>query len=222
MAKRPSAGAQAPSAPRPLMNLDAEQLLREGMAAHHRGDQDHLRECLRELEHRSTSRAAEVEEELAALLGDRSPPTGQPPPQPGFQGRAEHQQLQDALCQLGQIRGLIVKTNCSIGGGFRPDVLWYKLSPDEHPQAGAHAVFEIEFGEAAALSKSLASLKHAHDLWGGVKLYLFVPKRNRPRVDSRLGMVSGAFHEIRKHLTVISTEECSADLRGLWKLLALD
>ena len=90
---------------------------------------------------------------------------------------------------------------------------------------GGHAAFEIEFGEAAALSKSLASLKHAHDLWGGIKLYLFVPGRTRQRVDSRIGgggMVNGAFHEIRKHLSIISIEDYSADLHALWKLLALD
>ena len=54
-----------------------------------------------------------------------------------FQGRTEHRALQDALCKLGRMRGLIPRTNHSIGD-FRPDVLWYKLHPDEHPQAGAH------------------------------------------------------------------------------------
>lgn len=125
-----------------------------------------------------------------------------------FQGRREHRELQQALVELAEIRGCFARTNVSIGAGFRPDVLWYRLDPDEHPNVGFSYVFEIEFGTSAAVSKSLASLKHAHDL-GCSKLFLFVPPESLKRVESKAGLElrQGAFHEIAQELNIIGIEE---------------
>ncbi len=137
----------------------------------------------------------------------------------GVQGREEHQQIQQALIDLGTMRGYAVRSNHAIGGGYKPDVLWFKLKPEEGH--GAHYVFEIEFGEAAALSKSLASLKHAHDRWNS-RLFLIAPEKKRAAIDARLGgMLAGAFHEIQDHVQVISVEECPTDVRELGRLLKL-
>lgn len=136
-----------------------------------------------------------------------------------FQGRPEHQRLQQLLHQLGTVQKMHVRVNRDIGGGFRPDVVWYKLDPERHPRAGAHAVFEIEFGESAAIAKSLASLKHAFDLWPA-RLFLFVPEYRLPVVNARVdGMADGAFHEIKDQLTLHAVESCPNELFELAKLL---
>jgi hypothetical protein len=87
--------------------------------------------------------------------------------------------MQQSLVELGDLRRFHVRTNHPIGAGFKPDVLWFRLNPSEHTNAAPIAAFEIEFGSAQAIAKSLSSLKHAFDL-GTQKLFLILPS---DRVD---------------------------------------
>lgn len=121
---------------------------------------------------------------------------------PGTQGRPDHKKLQNSLIELGTLRGYHVKTNYSIGAGFKPDVLWYRLNPDEH-KAAPIKVFEIEFGSAQAIAKSLSSLKHAFDL-GAQELFLILPSDRVSGASLRLG---GAFHEIARSIRVLPVEK---------------
>lgn len=135
----------------------------------------------------------------------------------GLQGGAEHRAIQLMLCQIGKIKEYHVRTNYGIGAGVKPDVLWYKLEPEKN--GGAALVVEIERGTAAALQKSLASLKHAHDRYPGARLRLIVPKSRISAVEVRLG---GMFHEIQNNLKTHSIEECSnIDIYSLAKKLDL-
>lgn len=96
-----------------------------------------------------------------------------------------------------------IRTNHDIGAGLRPDVLWFKLTPENNN--GPALVVEIERGSSAALQKSLSSLKHANDRWPGTQLRLIIPHRRRSAVEEKL---TGAFHEIRGNIKIVSIEEC--------------
>ncbi len=128
---------------------------------------------------------------------------------PSFQGGPDHQDMQRRLYELGRTREFVVRTNRDIGGGHRPDVLWYKLDPDTREGVQPHYVFEIELGPA--IQKSLATLKHAYDL-GNADLFLLVPERKRRIVQAK---VDGAFHEILKKLKIFSVEDCPKNLSDL-------
>lgn len=134
---------------------------------------------------------------------------------PSFQGGSDHQDMQRRLYDLGRTMGFVVHTNKDIGGGHRPDVLWYKLDPDTHEGVQPHYVFEIELGPA--IQKSLATLKHAYDL-GNADLGLLVPKRKRRTVDAK---VDGAFHEIQKKLKIYSVEDCPKNVADLKDFLEM-
>lgn len=121
----------------------------------------------------------------------------------GLQGGPDHRAIQLMLCQIGKIKEFHIRTNYGIGAGVKPDVLWYKLEPEK--SGGAALVAEIERGTAAALQKSLASLKHAHDRYPGARLRLIVPKTRISAVELRLG---GMFHEIQGSLQTHAIEEC--------------
>lgn len=121
----------------------------------------------------------------------------------GLQGGPEHRAIQLMLCQIGKIKEFHIRTNYGIGAGVKPDVLWYKLEPEK--SGGAALVAEIERGTAAALQKSLASLKHAHDRYPGARLRLIVPKTRISAVELRL---TGMFHEIQGSLQTHSIEDC--------------
>jgi len=84
-----------------------------------------------------------------------------------------------------------------------PDVLWYRLNPSEHARAAPIAAFEIEFGSAQAIAKSLSSLKHAFDL-GTQRLFLILPAS---RVEGARLRLRGAFHEIAGAIAVLPIEE---------------
>lgn len=118
-----------------------------------------------------------------------------------YQGRPEHQRMQRYLAELGSTRGHIVRTNHSIGSGFKPDVLWFRVSPEAH-RAAPVAVFEIEFGDASGIAKSLSALKHAHDL-SSQRLFLILPQKNIVKATTR---VPGAFHEIQRSLHIHAIE----------------
>ncbi len=136
-----------------------------------------------------------------------------------FQGSDEHQSIQRRLCELGELRNHYVKTNKEIGSRVRPDVIWYKLNPDAIPQPGASHVFEIERGGSQSITKSLASLKHAHDMWPGTKLYMIVPRANIADVQARL---PGSFHEIERALRTAAIEDIlKCDLYELAKKLGI-
>lgn len=120
-----------------------------------------------------------------------------------LQGRPDHQRMQKNLVDLGGLTRHHVRTNHPIGAGFKPDVLWYRLDPSEHANAAPIAAFEIEFGSAQAIAKSLSSLKHAFDL-GTHRLFLILPSR---RVDGARLRLRGAFHEIAEALTVLPIED---------------
>lgn len=120
----------------------------------------------------------------------------------GLQGRADHRKMQKSLVDLGSLRRLHVRTNYSIGAGFKPDVLWFRLNPSEHQNAAPIAAFEIEFGSAQAIAKSLASLKHAFDL-GTQNLFLILPSN---RVEGAKLRLRGAFHEIAESISVLPIE----------------
>jgi hypothetical protein len=120
-----------------------------------------------------------------------------------FQGNDEHQSIQRRLCELGDLKNRYVTTNKDIGSRVRPDVIWYKLNPDANLHPGASHVFEIERGDSQPITKSLASLKHAHDMWGS-KLYMIVPRANIADVLARL---TGSFHEIEGALTTVAIED---------------
>lgn len=122
-----------------------------------------------------------------------------------IQGGPEHKALQLKLCQLGQLSKHHVKTNKSIGSGVRPDVLWYLKDPEQERMAAALYVMEIERGPSAALQKSLAGLKHAHDLWPNVNLLIFVP---RGRVEAAKIGIEGAFHDVAPRMRVYAIEDC--------------
>jgi hypothetical protein len=133
----------------------------------------------------------------------------------GLQGRPEHRKMQKSLVDLGSLRRFHVRTNHAIGAGFKPDVLWFRLNPEEHVNAAPVAVFEIEFGSAQAIAKSLSSLKHAFDL-GAHNLFLILPSSRVDGAKLRLGgtahklaeaMLGGAFHEIADALTVLPIED---------------
>lgn len=110
--------------------------------------------------------------------------------------------MQQNLADLGELRRLHVRTNHAIGAGFMPDVLWFRLDPSEHKNAAPIAAFEIEFGSAQAIAKSLSSLKHAFDL-GTHKLFLILPSGRVTGAKQRLG---GAFHEIADSISVLPIE----------------
>jgi transcriptional regulator with XRE-family HTH domain len=128
---------------------------------------------------------------------------------PGLQGGPEHRELQERLRKLGKISNYHVETNRDIGGGHRPDVLWYRLDPEKHEKAQPQRVFEIELNQG--IQKSLATLKHAYDL-GNAELFLFVPER---KVDLVRKKVNGAFHEIEKSLSILPFERCPEDIEEL-------
>jgi len=67
------------------------------------------------------------------------------------------------------------------------------------------AAFEVEFGSAQAIAKSLASLKHAFDL-ASQNLYLILPAA---RVDGAKLRLNGAFHEIAKAIQILPIETMS-------------
>ncbi len=142
------------------------------------------------------------------------------------QGREAHRRLQRRLVELGTLLGYPVRQNHAIGGGFRPDVMWYRLDPRVEPNAAPFAVFEIEFGQSAQLSKSFASLKHAHDLCNPA-LYLIVPEARMTKARTRAGAAEldqisrGAFHEIREHLHILSVEQCQGGGLALARVLGL-
>jgi predicted transcriptional regulator len=102
----------------------------------------------------------------------------------GVQGRPDHRKMQKSLADLGSLRRFHVRTNHHIGAGFKPDVLWFRLNPSDHTNAAPIAAFEIEFGSAQAIAKSLSSLKHAFDLGtqnlGAVVKHLPPPNGGRP------------------------------------------
>lgn len=142
-----------------------------------------------------------------------------PKPTVGVQGGDEHQEIQALLIKIGQMQGFHVKSNRLIGARLKPDVLWYRLDPDKDPSHGPHAVFEIERGEAAQLTKSLSSLKHAYDK-GCTRLFLIVPERKRVNVEARTGgLVGGSFHEIQDCLKLVAIENCPRDVYELWDYL---
>lgn len=132
-----------------------------------------------------------------------------------FQGGKLHQELQRKLCELGNVMDFEVLTNRDLGGGHRPDVLWYKLNPNIQPHAQPKYVFEIELGQA--IQKSLATLKHAYDL-GNADLFLLVPEAKRGIVQAKVG---GAFHEIAKKLKVLPVEDFPKDIGALKTLLGV-
>lgn len=137
------------------------------------------------------------------------------------QGGPKHRQIQECLGCLGEMMNFIVRTDHPIGAGFQPDVLWYKLDPDDQEfQSAAHVIFEIEsVAAAAALSKSLASLLHAHHRWRS-HLFLIAPKHRLAAIEDRVGgPLGGAFHEIKDDVRFISIEECPTDIHELWKLI---
>jgi hypothetical protein len=119
-----------------------------------------------------------------------------------LQGRPKHRAMQQALVDLGELKKYHVRTNYPIGAGFKPDVLWFRLNPSEHPNAAPIAAFEVEFGSAQAIAKSLASLKHAYDL-AAQNLYLILPST---RVESAKLRLQGAFHEIAESIRVLPIE----------------
>jgi len=82
-------------------------------------------------------------------------------------------------------------------------VLWFRLNPSEHSNAAPIAAFEIEFGSAQAIAKSLSSLKHAFDL-GTQNLFLILPSGRVNGAKERLG---GAFHEIAESIAVLPIED---------------
>ncbi len=127
----------------------------------------------------------------------------EPSPTVSLQGRPEHQQMQKNLADLGILKNYQLRTNYDIGAGFKPDVLWFRLDPSKHSNAAPIAVFEIEFGSAQAIAKSMASLKHAFDL-GTHKLFLILPSG---RVDVAKLRLNGAFHEIAEAINVLPIED---------------
>lgn len=132
-------------------------------------------------------------------------------------GGPQHRQLQNHLAKIGRLRNLHVRTDWPIGAGFKPDVLWFTLDPDKETRAGAWAVFEIEFGQGSSISKSLSSLKHAHDLWPNARLTMIIPEQNRAAVQKKL---PGAFHEIAESLHLVDAERCR-DASDLYDLAVL-
>ena len=134
---------------------------------------------------------------------------------PSFQGGPDHQDMQHRLYELGRTMGFVVHTNRDIGGGHRPDVLWYKLDPDTRESVQPHYVFEIELGQA--IQKSLATLKHAYDL-GNADLFLLVPEGKHRTVHAK---VDGAFHEILKKLKICSVEDCPENVLSLKEFLGV-
>lgn len=120
-----------------------------------------------------------------------------------LQGRPEHQEMQQKLVVLGKLMKYHVRTNYKIGAGFKPDVLWFRLDPSKHSNAAPIAVYEVEFGSAQSIAKSMASLKHAFDL-GTNKLFLIVPAKGVDKAKLRL---DGAFHEIAKAIEVLPIEK---------------
>ena len=120
-----------------------------------------------------------------------------------LQGRDEHRKVEKLLLELGKLRGYFVVTNKEIGARVRPDVAWFTLDPDVHPRASASHVFEIELGGSQPITKSLASLKHAHDLWSKADLFMIVPRAKVSSVNAR---IPGSFHEIARALKILEIE----------------
>jgi hypothetical protein len=142
------------------------------------------------------------------------------------QGRRAHRELQRSLLDLGRLMRFHVRQNHSIGGGFRPDVMWYRLDPNEHTKASPTHVFEIEFGQSAQLAKSFASLKHAHDLCNA-ELFLIVPQTRLNKARTKAGAAEmnaishGAFHEISGRLKILPVEDCAREPVELAEALGL-
>lgn len=93
-------------AERTMMELANEEILRDGLGAHRKGEGDVLEACLYELGHRTSRRAAAVEAELRALppikTAARARPrgvskSGTPRPDEGFVQRAERGQSVEFL-----------------------------------------------------------------------------------------------------------------------------
>jgi hypothetical protein len=136
---------------------------------------------------------------------DKEPDNDDEPETARLQGRPIHRAMQLTLVELGKLKGYQVRTNHSIGAGFKPDVLWYRLNPTEHANAAPIAAFEVELGSAQAIAKSLASLKHAYDL-AAQNLYLILPGS---RVENAKLRLKGAFHEIAQSISVLAIEATS-------------
>ena len=119
------------------------------------------------------------------------------------QGGYDHRYLQSKLGELGELRRFHVRTDYSIGARLKPDVLWFKDSP-EHG-GGAVLIVEIERGGSSAIQKSLSSLRYANNRWPGAQLRLIVPASRKSAIEEEY---LSAFREIQKNLKITSLEDC--------------
>jgi hypothetical protein len=88
-------------------------------------------------------------------------------------------------------------------GPYRYDVVW-----KDDPQADISPSHAFEVQDRGSLDSALAKLQHARDRWRCELFLVVVDERDgvraRALVDQR---TQGAFHRIRHHLTVLSSEE---------------
>ena len=116
---------------------------------------------------------------------------------------ARHREAVELLRALGEAMGYRVETEYpSPDGLYRYDVIWFR------PGARVpEKVFEVNVG--GDVDRALARLKHALDLWRHPRLYLVVRSlRDLVRAERLVKpLLSGTFHEIQGHLSLISLED---------------
>ncbi|MBU0635146.1 MAG: EVE domain-containing protein [Candidatus Omnitrophica bacterium] len=106
----------------------------------------------------------------------------------------EHARIKNLLIDLGKISSFMVEEEYPIDGQ-RLDVIWKRID-----RGVPTYVFEVQVG--GNVTEALGKLKHAYDMWNS-NLYLILEEKDQEKAKT---LLSGTFHEIKGHLTIILAE----------------
>ena len=108
-----------------------------------------------------------------------------------------HEQYQDMLIDIGKVFGKITYKEYT-EKPYRYDVTWH-----DPVRKGMSDVFEVQYH--GDVTTALAKLKHARDTWKSNLFFIYAEEKDLKKVKERLAPVlQGTFHEIEKHLNIIS------------------